>query len=176
MRARPSGRARAVGTAAGADLHSGHQGAQKGTTRTSTSGTPLLCAGSPAFAAAKEASLALYRYASAHAEARGIILADTKFELGVAPDGSIVLADEALTPDSSRFWPAESYEVGRPQPSFDKQFVRDWCEQTGWNKEPPGPELPADVVGGTRARYVEAFELLTEIQFDQYLARPEVVL
>ena len=128
------------------------------------------------FAAAKEASLALYRYASAHAEARGIILADTKFELGVAPDGSIVLADEALTPDSSRFWPAESYEVGRPQPSFDKQFVRDWCEQTGWNKEPPGPELPADVVGGTRARYVEAFELLTEIQFDQYLARPEVVL
>ena len=128
------------------------------------------------FAAAKEASLALYRYASAHAEARGIILADTKFELGVAPDGSIVLADEALTPDSSRFWPAESYEVGRPQPSFDKQFVRDWCEQTAWNKEPPGPELPADVVGGTRARYVEAFELLTEIQFDQYLARPEVVL
>ena len=128
------------------------------------------------FAAAKEASLALYRYASAHAEARGIILADTKFELGVAPDGSIVLADEALTPDSSRFWPAESYEVGRPQPSFDKQFVRDWCEQTGWNKEPPGPELPADDVGGTRARYVEAFELLTEIQIDHYLARPEVVL
>ena len=128
------------------------------------------------FAAAKEASLALYRHASAHAEARGIILADTKFELGIARDGSIVLADEALTPDSSRFWPAESYEVGRPQPSFDKQFVRDWCEQTGWNKEPPGPELPPDVVAGTRARYVEAFELLTEIPFDEYLTRPEVVL
>jgi len=125
---------------------------------------------------AKQASLALYRFASAHAEARGIILADTKFELGVGADGGIVLGDEALTPDSSRFWPASSYEPGRPQPSFDKQFVRDWCETTGWDKTAPGPDLPDDVVAGTRARYVEAFERLTEISFVDYLARPDVVL
>jgi len=134
-----------------------------------------LC-GEDRYRTAKEASLALYRFASEHAEARGIILADTKFELGIAPDGTVVLADEALTPDSSRFWPAAEYEPGRPQPSFDKQFVRDWCERTGWGKEPPGPELPADVVSGTRARYVEAFERLTEIPFDSYLANPEVVV
>jgi phosphoribosylaminoimidazole-succinocarboxamide synthase len=134
-----------------------------------------LC-GPERFRRAREASLQLYRFASEHAEARGIVLADTKFELGVAPDGSIVLGDEALTPDSSRLWPADTYEPGRPQPSFDKQFVRDWCEQSGWDKEPPGPELPADVVEGTRSRYVEAFERLTEIPFADYLARPEVVL
>ena len=125
---------------------------------------------------AKDASLALYRFASARAESRGIILADTKFELGIAPDGSVVLGDEALTPDSSRFWPASEYAPGHTQPSFDKQFVRDWCERTGWDKEPPGPELSDDVVAGTRARYVEAFERLTEISFDTYLANPEVVL
>ena len=125
---------------------------------------------------AKEASLALYRFAAEHAEARGIILAETKFELGIAPDGSVVLGDEALTPDSSRFWPASEYEPGRSQASFDKQFVRDWCERTGWDKEPPGPELPDDVVAGTRARYLEAFERLTEISFDAYLTNPEVVL
>jgi phosphoribosylaminoimidazole-succinocarboxamide synthase len=134
-----------------------------------------LC-GEERYVAAKEAALALYRFGSAHAEARGIILADTKFELGVAPDGSVVLGDEALTPDSSRFWPAAEYEPGRVQPSFDKQFVRDWCERTGWNKEPPGPELPDDVVSGTRARYVEAFEQLTEVPFAEYVARPEIVL
>jgi phosphoribosylaminoimidazole-succinocarboxamide synthase len=134
-----------------------------------------LC-GSDRFAAAKAASIELYRFASAHAEARGIILADTKFELGVAPDGSVVLGDEALTPDSSRFWPADGYEPGRPQPSFDKQFVRDWCEGTGWDKTAPGPELPDDVVAGTRARYVEAFERLTEISFADYCESPEVVL
>jgi phosphoribosylaminoimidazole-succinocarboxamide synthase len=87
-----------------------------------------------------------------------------------------VLGDEALTPDSSRFWPASEYEPGHAQPSFDKQFVRDWCERAGWNKEAPGPELPDDVVAGTRARFVEAFERLTEIAFDTYLANPEVVL
>lgn len=134
-----------------------------------------LC-GADRYHQAREASLELYRFASAHAEARGIILADTKFEFGVDRDGTIVLGDEALTPDSSRFWSAERYEPGRPQPSFDKQFVRDWCEQTGWNKTPPGPELPDDVVAGTRARYVEAFERLTEIRFVDYVARPEVVL
>jgi phosphoribosylaminoimidazole-succinocarboxamide synthase len=118
----------------------------------------------------------LYRFASEHAAERGILLADTKFELGLDHGGKLVLADEAFTPDSSRFWPADEYEPGRAQPSFDKQFVRDYCESLGWDKTPPGPELPDDVVAGTRARYVEAFERLTEIDFDDYLANPEVVL
>jgi phosphoribosylaminoimidazole-succinocarboxamide synthase len=87
-----------------------------------------------------------------------------------------VLADEALTPDSSRFWPADAYRPGGAQPSFDKQFVRDYCEDLGWDKAPPGPGLPDDVVAGTRERYIDAFERLTGIQFDQYLADPEVVL
>jgi phosphoribosylaminoimidazole-succinocarboxamide synthase len=134
-----------------------------------------LC-GAEWFAAAKAASLELYRFASAHAEERGIIVADTKVELGLARDGTVVLGDEALTPDSSRFWPADGYEPGRTQPSFDKQFVRDWCERTGWDKTDPGPELPDDVVAGTRARYVEAFERLTGISFDAYLEQPERVL
>jgi phosphoribosylaminoimidazole-succinocarboxamide synthase len=121
-------------------------------------------------------SLELYRFASAHALARGIIIADTKFEFGVDSENHLVLADEAFTPDSSRFWPAAEYEPGRGQPSFDKQFVRDYCESLGWDKTPPGPELPEDVVVGTRARYVEAFEELTEIPFDRYLDDPEVVL
>ena len=121
-------------------------------------------------------SLELYRFASEHALARGIIIADTKFEFGVDGEGRLVLADEAFTPDSSRFWPADEYEPGRAQPSFDKQFVRDYCESLGWDKTPPGPELPEDVVAGTRARYVEAFERLTEIPFDRYLEDPEVVL
>jgi phosphoribosylaminoimidazole-succinocarboxamide synthase len=121
-------------------------------------------------------SLELYELASEHAAERGIILADTKLELGLDEDGHIVLADEAFTPDSSRFWPADDYLPGGPQPSFDKQFVRDYCETLGWDKTPPGPELPADVVAGTRARYVEAFERLTGIGFDVYLADPDVVL
>jgi phosphoribosylaminoimidazole-succinocarboxamide synthase len=134
-----------------------------------------LC-GTEAYQGAKHASLALYAFGAAHAEARGIILADTKFELGLAPDGTLTLGDEALTPDSSRFWPLDGYAPGLPQPSFDKQFARDWCERSGWNKTPPGPELPADVAEGTRARYIEAFERLTGIAFDRYLADPEVVL
>jgi phosphoribosylaminoimidazole-succinocarboxamide synthase len=134
-----------------------------------------LC-GEARWGAAREAALALYRFAAEHAERRGIVLADTKFELGVDHDGVVTLADEALTPDSSRFWPADGYAPGAPQPSFDKQYVRDWCEGTGWDKTDPGPELPDDVVTGTRARYVEAFERLTEIDFDRYLADPEVVL
>jgi phosphoribosylaminoimidazole-succinocarboxamide synthase len=121
-------------------------------------------------------SLELYGFASHYAAERGIILADTKLELGLDSDGRIVLADEAFTPDSSRFWPAGEYEPGGPQPSFDKQFVRDYCETLGWDKTPPGPELPDDVVAGTRARYVEAFERLTGVPFDDYLADPEVVL
>ena len=121
-------------------------------------------------------SLDLYRSASAHALERGIIIADTKFEFGVDSGGQIVLGDEALTPDSSRFWPADEYAPGRSQPSFDKQYVRDYCESLGWDKTYPGPELPADVVDGTRARYVEAFERLIEIGFDEYLADPDAVL
>jgi len=120
-------------------------------------------------------ALELYRYASEHAAGRGILIADTKFEFGLEADGTLVLADEAFTPDSSRFWPADEYAPGGPQPSFDKQFVRDYCEALGWDKTPPGPELPDDVVTGTRARYVEVFERLTGIGFDDYLADPEVV-
>jgi phosphoribosylaminoimidazole-succinocarboxamide synthase len=121
-------------------------------------------------------ALALYRFAAAHALERGIIIADTKFEFGVDADGTLVLADEAFTPDSSRFWPADEYAPGGPQPSFDKQFVRDYCESLGWDKTPPGPELPDTVVAGTRARYVEAFEQLTGISFADYLGDPSVVL
>jgi phosphoribosylaminoimidazole-succinocarboxamide synthase len=121
-------------------------------------------------------SIELYRRASEHAAERGILIADTKFEFGLDPEGRLVLADEAFTPDSSRFWPADEYEPGRTQPSFDKQFVRDHCESLGWDKNPPGPELPDHVVAGTRTRYVEAFERLTGIDFDAYLADPEVVL
>jgi phosphoribosylaminoimidazole-succinocarboxamide synthase len=128
------------------------------------------------FDEAERVSLALYDFAAAYAEARGIILADTKFELGVDQSGELVLADEALTPDSSRFWPADEYEPGRAQASFDKQFVRDYCESVGWDKTDPGPELPDEVVVGTRARYVEAFERLTGLPFDDYLNDPKVVL
>ena len=128
------------------------------------------------FDQAERISLELYRFASEYAAKRGILIADTKFELGLDGGGNLVLADEAFTPDSSRFWPADEYEAGRAQPSFDKQFVRDYCESLGWDKTPPGPELPDDVVAGTRARYVDAFERLTGIEFDAYLADPDVVL
>jgi phosphoribosylaminoimidazole-succinocarboxamide synthase len=134
-----------------------------------------LC-GRERYRAARAAALALYRFAAEHAERRGIILADTKFELGVDADGTVTLADEALTPDSSRFWPAAGYAPGGSQPSFDKQFVRDWCIATGWDRTAPGPPLPPDVVAGTRERYVEAFELLTEVPFARYLEDPELVL
>ncbi|MBA2616264.1 MAG: phosphoribosylaminoimidazolesuccinocarboxamide synthase [Actinobacteria bacterium] len=132
--------------------------------------------GTDLFAEVERVSLELYRFGAAHASARGIILADTKFEFGLDRNGRLVLGDEALTPDSSRFWPADEYEPGRSQPSFDKQFVRDYCESLDWDKTAPGPELPTQVVEGTRARYVEAFERLTGIGFDEYLAAPEVVL
>jgi phosphoribosylaminoimidazole-succinocarboxamide synthase len=117
-------------------------------------------------------SLAVYERAASHARERGIILADTKFEFGVDPaSGEITLADEVLTPDSSRFWPVDGYEPGRAQPSFDKQFVRDWAAGTGWDKSPPAPAIPDDVAAGTRARYVEAYELITGEPFDAWLAR-----
>jgi phosphoribosylaminoimidazole-succinocarboxamide synthase len=132
--------------------------------------------GEERFEEAERLTLELYRLASERALERGILLADTKLEFGVDRDGRLVLADEAFTPDSSRFWPADEYEPGGAQPSFDKQFVRDYCESLGWDKAYPGPELPADVVDGTRARYIDAFERLTGIEFAAYLASPAVVL
>jgi phosphoribosylaminoimidazole-succinocarboxamide synthase len=116
-------------------------------------------------------SIAIYERAADHARERGIVLADTKFEFGRRADGAIVLADEVLTPDSSRFWPADGYEPGRGQPSFDKQFVRDWASASGWDKTPPAPEIPAEVVDGTRTRYVEAYERIAGERFDRWLER-----
>ena len=132
--------------------------------------------GEERFAELEKVSIDLYRMAAAYAAEKGIIIADTKFELGLDEQGKLVLGDEAFTPDSSRFWPADEYEPGGPQPSFDKQFVRDYAESLGWDKAPPGPELPDDVVTGTRARYLEAFEQITGIAFDAYAAKPDVVL
>ena len=116
-------------------------------------------------------SIAIYERGAAHARERGIILADTKFEFGRRPDGTIVLGDEVLTPDSSRFWPADGYEPGHGQPSFDKQYVRDWASGSGWDKRPPAPALPDDVVDGTRARYVEAYERIAGEPFTKWLER-----
>ena len=132
--------------------------------------------GAERFAHVERLSIALYRWAAAHALEHGIIVADTKFEFGTDRDGRLVLGDEAVTPDSSRFWPADQYAPGGPQPSYDKQYVRDFCEKIGWGKTYPGPELPPDVVTGTRRRYVEAFEQLTGVRFDDYLANPSAVL
>jgi phosphoribosylaminoimidazole-succinocarboxamide synthase len=115
-------------------------------------------------------SLALYEAGAALAAERGILLADTKFEFGLL-DGEVVLADEVLTPDSSRYWPADAWEPGRTPPSFDKQFVRDYATSTGWDRQPPAPALPDEVVAATRARYVEAYERLTGEPFDDWLAR-----
>lgn len=116
----------------------------------------------------RDTALALYERAAARCAAVGLILADTKFEFGLV-DGDLILIDEVLTPDSSRFWDAATYEPGRPQASFDKQFVRDWLERQPWDKTAPGPDLPPDIVEGTRARYVEAFERITGASFDRYL-------
>ncbi len=116
-------------------------------------------------------SLAVYARGAEHAERQGVILADTKFEFGRDAEGAIVLADEVLTPDSSRFWPADRYEPGRGQPSYDKQYVRDWLNETGWDHTPPGPDLPADVVEHTRAKYVEAYERIAGEPFERWLTR-----
>jgi phosphoribosylaminoimidazole-succinocarboxamide synthase len=135
-----------------------------------------LLVGTQRLAEVERVAIELYTTAANHAATRGILIADTKFELGLDRDGNLVLGDEALTPDSSRFWPADSYEPGRAQDSFDKQFVRDYCEQTGWDKAYPGPELPQDVVAHTRSKYIEAFERLTTIPFEAYLESPSTVL
>jgi len=118
----------------------------------------------------RAAALAVYGYGAAVSARAGIVLADTKFEFGLRPDGELLLIDEVLTPDSSRFWDAATYEPGRAQASYDKQFVRDWLETQPWPKTDPGPELPSDVVDGTRSRYVEAFERITGASFARYLS------
>ena len=114
-------------------------------------------------------ALALYGYGAAVVARAGILLADTKFEFGLSASGELLLIDEVMTPDSSRFWNASAYEPGRPQASYDKQFVRDWLESQPWNKTAPGPELPAEIVAGTRERYVEAYERITGATFRRYL-------
>ncbi len=116
-------------------------------------------------------SIAVYQHAADHARERGIILADTKFEFGLDSDGRLTLADEVCTPDSSRFWPADEYEPGRSQPSFDKQYVRDWASSTGWDRNPPAPAIPDEVVARTREKYVEAYERITGQPFDDWLKR-----
>lgn len=115
--------------------------------------------------ALRSTSVSLYSAARNHAASRGIIIADTKFELGLV-DGELTLVDEVLTPDSSRFWPADDYEPGRSQASFDKQYVRDWLEASGWDKTPPAPTLPPDVIKGTSERYIQAYELITGQSFE----------
>jgi phosphoribosylaminoimidazole-succinocarboxamide synthase len=123
----------------------------------------------------RDAALRLYGYAAAVTARAGILLADTKFEFGKdAQTGELLLIDEALTPDSSRFWDAATYEPGRPQASFDKQFVRDWLETQPWDKSAPGPALPPDVIDGTRARYVEAYERITGASYGRYLGEDRI--
>ena len=119
----------------------------------------------------REVSIAVYEAAANHARERGIILADTKFEFGLDPDGTLTLGDEVCTPDSSRFWPADHYEPGRGQPSFDKQFVRDWASSTGWDRTPPAPAIPDEVVERTRAKYLEAYERITGEPFEAWVRR-----
>jgi phosphoribosylaminoimidazole-succinocarboxamide synthase len=119
----------------------------------------------------RDVSIAVYEAVAAHARERGVILADTKFEFGFDADGTLTLGDEVCTPDSSRFWPADQYEVGRGQPSFDKQYVRDWASGTGWDKTPPAPAIPDDVVAATRERYVTAYEKLAGEPFSAWLER-----
>ena len=119
----------------------------------------------------RDATLEVYNAVAEHALARGVILADTKFEFGLDADGVLTLGDEVCTPDSSRFWPVDSYEVGRGQPSFDKQYVRDWAAGTGWDKNPPAPAIPDDVVAATRERYITAYERLAGEPFGAWLDR-----
>jgi len=119
----------------------------------------------------RDVSIEIYEAAAEHARQRGIILADTKFEFGLDGDGQLTLGDEVCTPDSSRFWPADEYEPGHGQPSFDKQFVRDWASSTGWDRNPPAPPIPDDVTARTREKYVEAYERITGEQFDAWCKR-----
>jgi len=130
----------------------------------------VLLVGEERFNRLEQVAIELYETAAEYALERGIIIADTKFEFGEDETGRMVLGDEALTPDSSRFWPADEYATGGSPPSYDKQYVRNWLETLDWDKTPPGPAIPDEVVAGTRARYVEAYERLTGGSFDAYLA------
>ena len=130
--------------------------------------------GSEEFAAVEQASITLYEFAAEHALKRGIILADTKFEFGFDGDERLVLGDEVMTPDSSRWWPVDGYRTGISPPSYDKQYVRDYLETLDWDKQPPGPALPDDVITGSTRRYREAYQALTDSSFDDYLQKMEV--
>jgi phosphoribosylaminoimidazole-succinocarboxamide synthase len=121
----------------------------------------------------RDTSIAVYDTVAEYARERGVILADTKFEFGLDEDGELVLGDEVCTPDSSRFWPLDGYEPGRGQPSFDKQYVRDWASSTGWDKAPPAPPIPDEVVAATRERYVTAYEKLAGEPFENWLGRAQ---
>jgi phosphoribosylaminoimidazole-succinocarboxamide synthase len=127
-------------------------------------------AGRETMEALRDLTLRIYTSGAEHAAEHGVIIADTKFEFGVI-DGDVILIDEVMTPDSSRFWPASEYEPGKGQPSFDKQYVRDWLDESGWDHSPPGPDLPDEVVANTRAKYVEAYERITGRSFDEWLRR-----
>ena len=122
--------------------------------------------GADLIAKLRSLTMALYTFGAAHADRCGILMADTKFEFGLTPDGQILLIDEAMTPDSSRYWPKDQYNPGRAQPSFDKQFVRDYLERIRWNKQPPVPSLPDEVVARTREKYIEAFRRLSGRELD----------
>ena len=119
----------------------------------------------------RDLSIGLYSFAADHAAERGVILADTKFEFGLDDDGELTVGDEVLTPDSSRYWPADGYQAGQGQPSFDKQYVRDWAAGTGWDKNPPAPAIPDDVVAATREKYVQAYERIAGEPFSAWSAR-----
>jgi phosphoribosylaminoimidazole-succinocarboxamide synthase len=132
-----------------------------------TADAAVALVGGDVYERVRDLSLRLYELGARHAESRGVILADTKFEFGER-DGEIIVIDEMLTPDSSRYWPRDAYRPGTSPPSFDKQYVRDYMDSTGWNHEPPAPRLPDEVVANTRAKYVEAYELLTGLSFDDW--------
>jgi phosphoribosylaminoimidazole-succinocarboxamide synthase len=142
---------------------------ETGHDRTLTDADAAALVGDDVFEQIREATLTIYRFARARAAAEGVLLADTKLEFGTV-DGELLVIDEMLTPDSSRYWPAEQYEVGTSPPSFDKQFVRDHYLALGWDQRPPAPRLPQAVIDGTRARYVEAYELITGQSFDEWYA------
>jgi hypothetical protein len=176
LRPRPRRGPARLREAARADLHALRPRHRRGTTRTSTASAPAELVGQERFDEVERVSLELYRFASEYAAERGILLADTKFELGLDEEGRLVLGDEVFTPDSSRFWPADEYEPGRPAAVLRQAVRARLLREPRLGQDAARPELPEDVVAGTRARYVEAFERLTGIEFDAYLRAPDAVL
>ena len=160
VRHRAAERAARIRSPAGADLHSATK-AESGHDENISEAAAADVVGAELLARLKQLTMALYAHGVAHAESKGIILADTKFEFGLTDGGELLLIDEMMTPDSSRYWPKDTYAPGGPQPSFDKQYVRDYLESIKWNKQPPVPSLPDDVVGNTRAKYLDAYRRLT---------------